>query len=407
MKKILLSLCILGGLATTAFTQNTHVCWPEVSSLSPSEQQSIYNEVKDTFEYKKSFPKELKVLIKPETIMGRSTNQEDPANNNLIIIYQDKKDGLLMHIAKAEGKSYLYARRSKAIAKDITESVPVPNPKANHFPLPTSLIAQLKKEGSLNKFSLIFKILNGNFELSLQMPALNTSKAKSGAYTGKVLDMPVFTFNNIPVVTKDMDMDEVRLREKLGFGFKSITELPNLTLSSSGTDCTGWNYVDPKSETPGQNSFLAPRITSRTIVYNTPTNVLGMAKEAQSILLQAKLDYYKKWQENFHVMMRENGVEPGSDYTKMKGESAEKMTWAVLGNMIDGYTIYMEKLMTRINQSNPKEKPYKLNPGKPNYKPVPQKKDKRVSVIDPLCYRLGKQRLSNHRNNNRACNNDV
>lgn len=393
MKKLLLSLCVLGSLATVSLTQNVYAA-PEVSTLSPSEQQSIYQEVKKSNTYK-DLPKDLRDLIKPETITGLSANHADPANNDLTLVFDDKEKGLLMHLFKADGQSYTIVRRNKATKDDIAEPVPAPNPKANHFPLPSQVISGLKKEGSLDKFAPIVKILNENLELSLQTPALNPTKIKGGDYTGKLLDMPFFIFQNVGEVTKTMDADEAALREKLGFSFESITDIPGLFLHTSGADCSGWNYVGPTINPPLGEVTSDHAIGSRSVVFTGEIH-LGIIIEAQTLVLTSKAKYYKRLQENFHAMMRENGVEPGTDITKMRGESAEKMAWASLGNVLDNYINNLEKVMTKIKKDKPRGKSYSLAPalGKPNYKPAINKKSKEISFVAPSNTLISKGKLN-------------
>lgn len=393
VRKLLLSLCVLASLATVSLTQNVYAA-PEVSTLSPSEQQSIFQEVKKSNTYK-NLPKDLRDLIKPETITGLSANHADPANNNLTLVFDDREKGLLIHLHKYEGRPYTLVRRNKVTKDDIAEPVPAPNPKANHFPLPSQVISGLKKEGSLDKFAPIVKILNENLELSLQTPALNPTKVKGGDYTGKLLDMPVFIFQNVEEVTKTMDADEAALREKLGFSFESITDIPGLFLHTSGKDCTGWNYIDPAINPPLGEVTSDHTLGLPSIVFTGEIH-LGILNEAQTVVLTSKVEYYTKLQENFHAMMRENGVEPGTDITKMRGESAEKMAWASLGNVLDNYINNLEKVMTKINKDKPRGKSYSLAPalGKPNYKPAINKKSQEISFAVPSNTLISKGKLN-------------
>lgn len=364
-------LCLFWVLSVTSLVQNTYAV-PEVSALSPSEQQLILKKVKGSYNYK-NFPNKLIELIKPETIIGTSSTQEDHQVQKFNIVFQDRKDGLLMYvIVDQHGRDMLAARRTTASAKDVTEKVSVPEAflKTERFPLPSDITTALKKEGMLDKFALMAKILNANFNLSLIMPGFSMTKAKKGEYIGKLVDMPTFTFEEIPAVTQNMDTEEVALRKKLGFAFTSMTDIPGLILANSSSKCPGIAYVYPRV-----GNIRSASLAGESVILTGEDALLVVQKTVQYVKLSAKEIYYKKLQKNFHALMLENGVEPGTDHTKMKGESAEKKAWAAYGNMFDRYYETLDKELNKINKSKPTDKSFVINPGKPDSKPIKQKQD--------------------------------
>lgn len=293
------------------------------------------------------FPKEFVDKVTLDTI----SDYELIRNRRLMYL----KDGIYITLSKGESgklQSFPVINRYEITSKDIAEPLP---PRSNgintvtkkpYFSLPKGLGSKLSDK---EYFKTLLTVMNTNFGNIMQMYNLDPKKLANNKYAGKMADERRLYFGEgYDVLEKGLDDKEVAIRRKLGFVVDGAIEIMKAggSMHIGVDDCTGYTFhsIDLKDSNDGC-AFL---------VFNGISNRLSIIAYRDELLVHKSYDV-KDFQKNFHELMREHGVEPGTDLKDKSLDTPVKQAFAYLGNVTDNYfSILKEKVFF---QGSPARKP--------------------------------------------------
>lgn len=298
-----------------------------IGKVSQSDKEKALKAFKE-YAKKASFPKEIINLVSLETI------SDHELYNNRFLMYV--KDGMYITLSKnKEGimRSFPVINRYDVTPDDIAEPLPPLSNGRNtvtkkpYFPIPKALTANLSDK---EYFKTLVKVMNSNFGTLMQMYTLDEKKLAKNEYAGKMADMPAFFFGGgYDMLEQGMNQTEIDIRRKLGFVVNGAAEIMKRggQMHIGVGDCTGWTV-----HTVGLNSQDAT-----FVVFNGTRNSNGSLGYYRREVLPQKVKYLQAMQTNFHALMREHGVEPGTDVKDTSLTSDDQRVFAYLGNVLDNY----------------------------------------------------------------------
>lgn len=310
-------------------------------------------------------PAKFKKMITKDTILDHIYG------DNYRVLYMD--NGMFIMQQKLETGEFnvpvilLYEFKPEHIAEPLPPISDGKNSitKKPYFSVPKALGAKLSDKAY---FKTLYKVMNSNFGTFMPMYEMDMKKIKKNEYTGKVADKPKAYFGEYPQLEKGMDETEIQIRRKLGFVLNGVVDIQKAggKLSFGSGDCTGWTphglYIKDGID---NTSFL---------VFNGVRNETGTLSETRFYQLHAKRSFLNKFQRNYHALMQEHGVQPGTNI-KQKGLTPDQQLLAAWGNVLDNYIkeIYKdEKIFTYDSEHIKSQKLKTLDKliGKENYTPV-------------------------------------
>ena len=322
------------------------------------------------YEKKASFPKEIMNLVSLETISdyelskGRRLMYLD---NGIYITLSKNADGTL--------NNFPVVRRYDVTPNDIAEPLPPLSKGINtitkkpYFGLPKTLAANVSDK---EYFKTLLNVLNTNFGTLMQMYTLNEKKLAKNGYAGKLGDMPTFYFGEgYEMLEQGMNQTEIDIRRKLGFVVNGASETMKIggRISVGVGDCTGWTVHSIKLKGGDSYSF---------VVFNGIKNSAGSLPYYRREVLSAKAGYLDVLRTNFHSIMREHGVEPGTDIKDQNLTTDDQRSFAYIGNTFDNYYADLSKVRA-LRFGGPIDKNTKLSTAdryvsKPKCTPVKEEK---------------------------------
>lgn len=277
-------------------------------------------------------PAKFKKMITKDTILDYELA------NNQRILYMD--DGMFIIQKKHKTGEFdvpaicLYEFKPEYVAEPLPPISDGKNTitKKPYFSIPKGFDVKLSDKAY---FKTLYKVMNSNFGTFMPMYELDEKKVNGNEYAGKVADNPNAYFGEYPQLEKGMDETEVEIRRKLGFVLNGVVDIQKAggKLSFGSADCTGWTphalYIKEKDRT----TFL---------VYNGVRNKTGTISETRFYQLHAKRIFLKNFQHNYHDLMQEHGVQPGTNI-KQKGLTPDQQLLAAWGNALDNYISALSK----------------------------------------------------------------
>lgn len=281
---------------------------------------------------KQKLPKEITNLVTKGTIL-------DHAWNDNTIMYMDNGTVILMAVAvlgeRCGEYSGLVIRLYDIQPEHIAEPLPPISKGINtktkkpYFSMPKKLYGQLSAEDK-TFFKTLYKVMNTNFGTMMPMYSLDQKKINKNEYAGKLGDLAALFRGEIPSLEEGMDETEIKLRRRFGFILNGTIEMMKAggKLSHPVGNCTGWTYhaIDL-----GDDNIDFP-------VFNGIYNAQGSLPVYRQHIFNAKVTMIRELHENFHSLMQENGVEPGTDI-KQAGLTPKQQILAAWGNTFDNYVI--------------------------------------------------------------------
>lgn len=316
-----------------------------IGTISEAQKKQAFKAFEERAKVQK-LPKEITKLVTKETIVDHEMF------GNKTIMYMDKGTVIFM-IKDLNGKYSdpavrLYDVQPEHIAEPLPPVSKILDAikKKPYFSVPKALEAQLSDK---EYFKTLSKILNSNFAVMMPLPQLNEDKISKNKYAGKLADMTLLYFGEIPSLEKGMSDTEIKLHRQLGFIMNGAVDIMKAggKLSYSGADCGGWTY---HGITLGDNR-------TNFVVFNGRYNKGGSLGEYRKNMVNRKGYYLRKFHENFHALMKEHGVEPGTN-PKAPGLTADQRVLAGWGNALDNYiiNIYFNKKKNNFSIDNQKMK---------------------------------------------------
>lgn len=319
MKKVLLSLCILGGLATAVALPQMYAQEEATSTLSASEKQSIYNDVCNAKNFK-FLPPEIRKNITPDSIVGKIEFLNFD-NDGPVIIKDDEKGYFVYFNEKAK---QVILRRTLVREESLIEPFDKRGPNINMLPLQSPLVARVKKEASAPEVESMLKFgaaLNAVLNDAYYLPLFKGSDVKQGKHTGKIVITPAVIFDPPSELTQDMTPEEIEIAQVIGLPMSSLKKLMDegkVTHQSNSADCSGWNDGGAQIN----NSSVAG-----TLVFNAIPNAFSN-DELISKKLSAVYNNLKTLKENLHTYAQSKGVDVEADAKTLKGYTTEQiMLW--------------------------------------------------------------------------------
>ena len=297
---------------------------------------------------KAGFPKEIIKLVTNDTIL----DYEMYGHKRIMYL----NDGMFISIHTYEDGNFapptirLYAINPNVIAEPLpplSNGINTVTKKPYFLPL-KGIAPQLSDK---EYFKTLLKIMNTNFGAFMPMYPLNEKKIAKNQYAGKLVDKPAAFFaDNLPMLEKDMSETEIAIRRKLGFVLNGAAEIMKAggEIADLSGSCTGWDV----------HTFRLGSIINDYVVYNGIHNPTGALPYARGTLMNRQAFFLMKFQENFHKLMQEHGVEPGTPVNK-PGLTPDQQQFAALGNTLANYinNLYKAKF---LGGNSPHEKNQKL-----------------------------------------------
>lgn len=278
---------------------------------------------------KHKIPKEIIKLVTKNTILDQELV------GNKAIMYMDKGTVIFM-IRGIKSGTYsgapairLYDVQPEHIAEPLPPVSKGINTKTKkpYFSIPKGVGAKLSPSDK-EYLKKLYKVMNSNFGTMMPLYQLDTKKLAQNKYAGKIPDLAVLGFGEIPSLEKGMDETEIALRRQLGFVINGAAEMMKAggKLSYTAGDCTGWTY---HSITLNDNS-------KNFLVFNGAYNPKGSIGQYRVYMLNRKAGNLRFLQKGFKAIMEENGVELGTD-PKAPGLTPKQQIIAGWGNALQNY----------------------------------------------------------------------
>lgn len=280
---------------------------------------------------KAKFPNDIKKLVTMDTILDH-----DFYSNGRVVY---AADNICIVVRKTNGKYgfptiALYDIQEKDIAEPLP---PVSNgrntvTKKPYFSIPKNLAAQLSPTDK-EYFKTLYKVLNTNFGTMMIMPTLSESKISKNGYAGKLIDMPVVLFGDkFPMLEKEMGETEIAIRRKVGFLLNGALEMKKAgaKLFFGTAHCTGWK---DHGLILNEQEFQRKAFTVPNGIYNAK----GLLSYSRTMIKNNQIDFLRDLQSNFQDLLRENGVEPGTN-PKQAGLTPKQQILVGWYNAYSNYT---------------------------------------------------------------------
>lgn len=333
VRKLLLSLCVLGGLSTAALVPQMYAQKEVVSTLSMSEKQSIYNKVRKAKNLK-FFPLEMRKSITSDSILGE-VNFPNFDNSYGPVVTNNNEDGYFIYFESQGGN--LVVRRTIVREQDLTESFDKRGPDVDLLPLPAPVLARIKKDTSpevesIRKFGAA---LNAVLNDAYYLQTIDEADLKKGKYTGKVLITTSILFTLLPELTQGMTPEDLEIAKITGLPISKLKNLMTkgeVTNRSNSGECSGWN--EGGLQINGES-------VAGTLVFNGLPN-LAANQGAFVTKLSAVDDNLKLLKDRLHNYAQSKGVDV-EDSAKKEYTTEQMALWSYVV-IVDNY---FEDLMGR------------------------------------------------------------
>lgn len=281
---------------------------------------------------KAKFPKEMIDKVTLDTISDHKLiggRQLMYMKDGIYITFHKTEDGIM--------NSFPVINHYEITPEDMAEPLPPSSKGINtvtkkpYFSIPKALQSKLSDK---EYFKTLLKVMNTNLGNLVQFYWLDPKKVAKNAYAGKMADERVFFFGEgFDAFEQGLDKTEIALRRKLGFTVDGANEIMKAggKMHIGVGDCTGWTFhsIDLKSSKENDEG-------SAFLVFNGIWNPRGIAAYRDELMVH-KVHALKKFRENFHEIMREHGVEPGTNIKDKSLDTPDKQVFAYLGNVLDNY----------------------------------------------------------------------
>lgn len=298
-----------------------------IGQVTQSDKERAFKAFKE-YAKKANFPKKIIDMVTLETI----SDHELYGNRFLMYV----KDGMYITLDNTDKmRSYPAINRYEVTPEDIAEPLPPLSNGINtitkkpYFSAPRSLASKVSDK---QYFKTLLKVMNTNFGVLMQFHGLDEKKIAKNEYASKMADKPIFYFGEgYDTLEQNMDETEIAIRRQLGFVVNGAVDAikAGAKLFIGAGDCTGWTVHSIKFKSSDDISVF--------VVYNGISNSGGALPYYRSNQTYPKKEYLKKMQENFHTLMREHGVEPGTDVKNKSLTTPDQQFYAYLGNVLDNY----------------------------------------------------------------------
>ncbi|MCC8147743.1 hypothetical protein [Akkermansia sp.] len=333
-----------------------------IGKLSQADKEEALKAFKENANNAK-FPKEIIDLVTINTI-----SDYELYKNYRLMYY---KDGMCITQLKKNNKltSFPAINRYDITSQDIAEPLPPLSNGINtvtkkpYFTIPKTLATNVSDK---EYFKTLLKVMNTNFGTLMQMYTLDEKKVAKNGYAGKMADKAVLYFGENPILEEGMNETEITIRRQLGFIVNGAVDMIKAggQLSIGAGDCTGWTVhcIDKKGND-----------TSVFVVFNGAKNSEATSYYRHGVVY-TKAQLLKKMQANFHALMREHDVEPGTAVKNASLTTNDQRIFAYLGNTMDNYRMTLLKTKA-LGDDGPAEKDLGLKTldkyaGKENATPV-------------------------------------